>query len=1148
MALSASLSVRFNKLQFLNLKPKSMKKKWLYHSHKIMFYEILKKMKLTIFILCISVLGCFAVDSYSQSTKLSLHLENVTIKNALREIEDQSEFRFFYSNNVDVERKVSVRIQDKQIDDILNELFGEAKVRFNMIGRQIAIFNAEEEFTSAFSGQQNKTITGKITNLTNEPLPGVTVRLKGTTDGTITDIDGNYILKNVPADATLVFSFVGMKTVEISVGKQTTLNVVMVEESIGLEEVVAIGYGSQKKINLTGSVSSVRVDEQIVARSLVNVSSGLQGLMPGLSISQNTGMAGKNNVEMLIRGQGTVNDASPLIVIDGMPDIDISRLNMNDIESVSVLKDASSSAVYGSRAANGVILITTKSGHQAGAAKLSVSSSYTIETPTSSYRFIPDYARALTLQQAAELTTKLKTNILFKDGTIDQWLALGMIDPLRYPNTDWWDVIMRNGRVFNNNISASGSQEKSNFFVSVGIIDQKGMQINNDYKRYNARFNYDYKIRHNISIGTRFSGNWSKWIYSLDDGFTSSVDASNLHHAPAGITPYDPKTGHYGGEMAYNESPTAYNPYFFYTNDLTHQNRQEVNPGIYLDWTPVKGLKARVDYTLNYYNQFTWKAGMPAQAYNFQTGSYSSRVLIGENEPIINQTSTGYKTQMSGRLTYDVTFARNHRVNALFVYSEEYWYDRYQMSRRFDRLHPSLHEIDAALPDIQSTAGNSSSEGLISYVGRLNYTAHEKYLFEANFRYDGSSRFSSGSRFGFFPSASLGWRFSEENFVKPFTDKFLSGGKIRLSYGGLGNNSGVNRFQQRETLLKINYMYNEKVVKGLSNAKMINRNLSWETTNVMNIGLDLGFLSNRLTAEIDYYDRLTTGMDRPSDLSIFLSGGYEAPRKNIGDLRNRGFEGNFNYKDRFNKLTYSVNFNVSHNRSRLEKWNEYLGRGKVFINMPYGFVYTYQDKGIAQTWEDVYRTVPQNAAPGDILRVDVNGDGLLDNNDRVAYPRYSQNRPTTHFGLSINGGWKGFDLNILFNGTAGRKDFWLTDFNDTAVGQARESISYEQITETWSWENRNASWPRVGGSLNGENTTFWLDNMNYIRLKNLQLGYTLPRNLLSKFGFGSVRIFGNGENLITITKFRGLDPEKQGNPNDAYPLVKSFTFGIHVNI
>lgn len=999
--------------------------------------------------------------------------------------------------------------------------------------------------------QNSIAVTGRVLDINNEPLIGVTIQEIGTSSGTVTDIDGNYSIRVRSGVSDLKFSYIGYEEQQINVGNKSIINIVLTEETSILDEVVVVGFGTQKKINLTGSVATVQLDEKITSRAVTNLSTALSGQLPGLAISQNTGMAGRNDVSMLIRGLGTVNNANPLIVVDGMPDVDINRLNVNDVESVTVLKDASSAAIYGSRAANGVILITTKSGRNQEKARFEFSSNLTLSAPIQTYEFLADYPRALTLHQKAQSASIARENYNFKDGTIDQWLALGMIDPIKYPNTNWWDIIIRNGVMQNYNLSASGSNEKSNFFVSIGIMDEEGLQINNDYRRYNARFNYDYSLKDNLKIGTRFGGNWSIWDYAGSEGFTQGSAGTDLYASIAGVTPYDPATGYYGGEMAYNENLLVFNPLQSYTNVRNSQNRQEINPSLFIEWFPIKDLRARVDYTINYYNQFRYTAHMPTRAYNFQTGSLTDRWFIIESTPIQNYTNTGYKTQLNSLLNYDKRINENHQINALLVFSQEYWYNRAQSASRNDRLHPSLHEIDAALVTIQSTGGNSNEEAMRSFVGRLNYNAYDKYLLEFSARYDGSSRFIGNKQYGFFPSGSLGWRLSEEDFIKRFTESFLDNAKIRISYGGLGNNSGVGRYEQQETLTTMNYVIDGQIVKGFVNEKMINRDLSWESTYVTNIGLDLAFLNNRLSAELDYYDRLTKGMNRPSEMSIHLTGAYTAPRTNIGNLRNRGIEGNIRWQDKISDFSYNLHLNISHNRNRLESWNEYLGRGSTFINMPYGFLYTYEDKGIAQTWNDIYNSTPQGASPGDLLRLDLNGDGRIDGNDQKAYPHIDNNRPHTNFGFTINMSWKGVDFSTLLTGAAGRKDYWLVRYNSVNPSTTSYAFSQWHIDNPWSHENSSGSWPRLGGGgNNAARTTFWLDNLSYIRLKNMQVGYTLKgKRVLSTLGLSDIRFFLSGENLFTLTKYRGLDPEIQGKDiNDAYPLVKSYSFGLQIGI
>jgi len=1008
---------------------------------------------------------------------------------------------------------------------------------------------------SLFSVAQVKKVTGVVTDSTGNPVQGVSVIVRNTKAGTSTDASGRWSI-NAAAGATLVFSYGNREAARVIVGSEAEYNIKLAQQVSALNDVVVIGYGRQKKVNLVGAVGTVNVDEKIAGRALPNISEGLTGLVPGLSATQSTGMAGKNGATLLIRGLGTPNNSAPLIVVDGIPDVDINRVNVNDIETVSVLKDASSASVYGSRAANGVILITTRTGRGMNKTLFAFNGNAALEKATKGIDFLANYPLALTLEQRRAYTNSLPAGQAFKNGTIDQWMALGMIDPLRYPNTDWWNIIMRDGKLQNYNVSASGGSERSNFFISVGTRNENGLQINNDYKQYNARFNFDYKLKSNMNTGVKFNGNWSEFAYALAEGFTdpdpANTGGTDLQFAVAGITPYDPASGYFGGVMAYGEDPQAYNPYQNYINSRNHQTRQEINATTYWDWTPVKGLTAGLDYNLTYYNQFNWSAPTPAQAFNFQTNAYGSRVYFGPNAAVSNTNLNGYKTLMNARLNYHTNFGRNHDVSALVVYSEEYWNDRSLGASRNDRLSPAITEIDGALPNIVSNSGSSSAEGLRSYIGRVNYTAYGKYLLEGDMRVDGSSKFVAGQRYGYFGSGAVGWRFTEEKFLQPFLDKFLSSGKLRASYGALGNNSGVGRYEQQTTLSANNYIIGGTGVIGLVNNKLVNQNLSWESTNVLNLGLELGFLNSRLTAEMDVYDRLTKGIIQGSQLSNLLTGAFSAPNTNIGNMRNRGAELTLTWRDRIGSVTYGVSVNGSYNKTRLEKWSQLLTRGAtykgdngvtstVFINMPYNYVYTYVDNGIAQTWGNIYSSTPQSSQPGDLVREDLNGDGKIDANDQKAL-QASRDRPTTSYTLNAYASWKGIDIGMLWTGTAGRKDFWLNAFNNVNFSSTRYAVNQQDVTNPWSVENRGGIWPRIGGSSNNTaQTSFWLYDMSYLRLKNVQLGYTFPKPLFRKLGVTNFRIAASGENLLTVSSFPGLDPEKAGNNNNVYPLVKSYS-------
>jgi len=1016
---------------------------------------------------------------------------------------------------------------------------------------------------SLYAAAQVRTVTGVVKDMAGNPLSGVSILVQKTNTGTTTDSGGRYSIR-VAAGATLIFSSANGATAKVTVGDKAEYNVMLEPKVSALNDVVVVGYGRQRKVNLVGAVGTVNVDEKMTGRAIPNISVGLSGMIPGLTATQSTGMAGRNGAALLIRGLGTPNNSNPLIVVDGIPDVDINRVNVNDIETVSVLKDAASASVYGSRAANGVILITTRTGRGMNKTLFSFNGSAALEKPTKGIDFLANYPLALTIEQRRASVGTLPANQAFRNGTIDQWLALGKIDPLRYPNTDWWDIIMRDGKLQNYNVSATGGSEKANFFASVGVRNENGLQINNDYKQYNARFNFDYKLKSNMNTGVKFNGNWSYFTYALEEGFTDSAAGNtaglDMQYAIAGITPFDPVSGKFGGVMAYGDDPQAYNPYQLYINGVNHQNRQEVNATAYWDWTPVKGLTAGLDYNLIYYNQFNSSAPTPAQAWNFQTNAYGSRVYFGPNAAVSNTNLNGYKTLLNARLNYHTNFGSDHDLSALLVYSEEYWNDRSLGASRNDRFAPGITEIDGALPNVYSNSGGSSAEGLRSYISRVNYTAFGKYILEGDMRVDGSSKFVPGQRYGVFGSGAIGWRFTEEPFLRPFLDKFLSSGKLRATYGTLGNNSGVGRYEQQTTLSANNYMVNGVGVIGLVNAKLINQNLSWESTSVLNLGMELGFFNSRLTAEVDYYDRLTKGIIQNAQLSNLLTGAFNPPNTNIGNMRNRGVELTVGWRDRIGQVSYGISVNGSYNKTRLEKWSQLLTRGatytgannvnsNVFLNMPYNYVYTYMDYGIAQTWADVYSHTPQGIQPGDLIRQDLNGDGRIDENDRKAL-QATRNRPTTSYTLNAYASWKGIDIAMLWTGTAGRKDFWMNAFNNTNFSVTRYAVNQQDVTNPWSVENRNGSWPRLGGNTNNANTgaptSFWLKDMSYLRLKNIQVGYTFPKPLFRSLGVSNFRIAGSAENLLTMTSFPGLDPEKAGNNNNIYPLNKAYSVAVQL--
>ena len=620
---------------------------------------------------------------------------------------------------------------------------------------------------------QSYRFNGRILDEKGTGLPGATVVLKGDAkSGTTSDADGKFTINLPTGGGTLVVSAIGYLGQEVAVTSQTTLDITMSPDIKTLNEVVVVGYGTQKKENLTGAVAAITIDDKISSRAVANVSSGLSGLVPGLSVQQSTGQAGRSGAALIIRGLGTVNNSGPLIVVDGMPDVDINRIDMNDVASISVLKDAASASVYGSRASNGVVLITTKNGSQNKKAQINYTGTYGLSQPTNFYNYFADYPRSLTMHLRASGAGASSTT--YRYGTVEEWLSKGLVDPIKYPNTDWWKTILRDhGRIQTHNISASGGNDKMNFYLSAGLYDELGVLINHDYKRFNTRFNLDYKIRDNVKVGIRTDGQWSNQKYANSEGFITYTGTAgyDIRYAIAGILPYNSTTGQYGGIMAYGEDAFARNMLSQFEVNHNFRDRQEFNGNLYGEWTPISGLTVRGDYGLRYYNQFTKSYSDPTDEWNFQTGQLA-RTLVAASAGISNAVNSGYKTLLQGRITYNKTLFGNHQLSLLGAYTEEYWFNRNLSASRQDRINPLLSEIDAALTTTQSAGGNSDAEGLRSGIGRINYVINDKYLFEVNARYDGSSKFLPGFQYGFFPSASAGWRFSGQWRVLEYSCTF----------------------------------------------------------------------------------------------------------------------------------------------------------------------------------------------------------------------------------------------------------------------------------------------------------------------------------------------------------------------------------------
>lgn len=1025
----------------------------------------------------------------------------------------------------------------------------------NVIHASIDEVRAKEQL------QQGVTVSGTVTDDTGEAIPGVTIMIKGTTVGQITDQNGKYAITVAGRDAVLQFSYIGFTSQEFVVGNKSVIDVQLSEESTELEEVVVVGYGVQRKVNLTGAVSMVKIDESMESRAVSTVSSGLSGLIPGLAVTQTNSMAGKAGSALRVRGVGSINNSDPLIVVDGMPDMDINDLNMVDIESISVLKDAASAAVYGSRAANGVVLITTKRG-QEGKATINYTGSYGWESLINYYTYLADYPSYMLYHNRSFINGGRDPR--YRDGTIEQWMAMAHVDPVLFPNTDWWHELFKTAHIQNHTLSASAGTERLKFYVSASMMDNTGISINTGYNRKNFRVNVDYKILGNVKVGANIDGTWSNIKLPKIDGINNPDDSGNMDVTKIipGVTAIAPD-GRYGTAMAYAEGHiSSGNQYAVIMNNFNNTEQQRFAGNFFGEWSPVKGLTLRMDYGLNFTNEFRQNYSKPFQMWNFQ--SEQPTITITSNGGITNRYENRYKSLLQGRINYTTQLFSRHNLSAMVAYNEEYWFRRYMSGSRQDRLHPDLAELDAALSDRPSASGTSSAEGLRSVIGRVNYDMYNKYLIELNLRADASSKFLKGHQWGVFPSFSLGWRFSNEAFFESLSSIF-SNGKLRGSWGMLGNNAGVSRYEQRDTYERTHYTFGGALTEGFSSTKLINENFSWEKSTITNIGLELAMLKGKLTTEIDVYNRLTSDMIRPMEISSLLAG-YSAPRNNMGELRNRGIEVTVGWQTNVKDFRFGARLNVSYNKNKLISWNERLGRGFQYLDYPWRFTYTYKATGIAQGWEEIMNAPYQGTnlmAPGDILHEDLNGDGVISGDDRVALPNAPRFYFNTNYGLNLHVAWRWVDLSALLQASTGSKSFWFDNYNRVYSNESRSAYQTLHI-DHWQLENRDASLPRLiiasnsNGGRNNLESTYWLYSRNYLRFKNIQLGFNVPKNILQKAKISNLRLYVTGENLFTISKWPGIDPEKpedrsdvnqsiSANNQDIYPLSRTFATGINLS-
>lgn len=1114
-------------------------------------------MKLTTFLILISLVSVFANETYSQTKILNLNMDKSTVKEVLSKIEDQSEYNFMYSGKlIDVNREVSINVKNAKIDEVLKTIFEGTDVGYTIKNRIIILTTPESNVE--FTTQQQKTVSGKVTDSSGGSLPGVSIVLKGTNTGTITDSDGKFSLSNVPANATLQFSFIGMKTQEIAVSGKTTINIVLADETVGIEEVVAVGYGTQKKETLTGSVANV-AGESLRKNPSSNITANLQGKLPGLVVSQRSGEPGRDDPSILIRGSGTFGDNSPLIIIDGVERSMMSRLNPDDIESVSVLKGASA-AIYGARAANGVILVTTKSG-KIGEPIFNFSFNNAFQHPTKVTNVL-DAATFAQVYNEADWYRQgrpVNYNPFYSDAAIQKYRDGS--DPVLYPNTNWMKTVLKpyslQKRV---SLQVTGGTEAVKYLLSFSSMNQNGDFRNNPtaYNQYNMRAKIDINLNENLTVGVNLNAIINNSDYSTsnnpvyltsdplryDHSIATGVNFTNILFANPTLVARYPNGLIAPGRLGQNPLLT----------DQRGYDKTQDDP-LFSTFTAtykipfVKGLKVEGSFNYDLHNQSEKVYTLPYFYYNYNvnTQQYDKTQAQGASTVELNDTYRKWTTMLYNyRISYEKTF-NSHHVTAMVGQEQQKNSYTWASAYRKNFVSPAIDQINvgSTAPADKDNGGSATASAYNNYFGRFNYDFKSKYLVEFLFRYDGSQIFPSGKRYGFFPGFSMGWRMSEENFVRdnlPFVDQL----KLRFSHGQIGNDR-VGQYQYMQSYsFGSNYVFGGNDAAGIYANTMPNSNITWEVSKKTDLGLDASLWKGLLGFELTLWQEKRFNILATRNLSIPAILGFSAlPDENIGKVDTHGFELVLRHRNHISdKLSYNIEANASFARSKIVYMDE-TPQAEPYQNqtgLPVGASLYYKADGIFHTQAelDAYPHI-NGTQVGDIKILDLDNDGVIDSKDQFRFDKTAT--PEIVFGLNLGLKYQNFDLTMFFQGQTNAYNYDDTFVNIGTINFSNAIV--ERAKNHWTVDNPNGTMPRADAFQPGS-TTFFLYDATFVRLKSLELGYSIPKNIVSKIKFDDVRFYVSASNLLTWAKdIKWSDPEISGGSN-YYPQQRIINLGINV--
>lgn len=1097
--------------------------------HKHLF----RIMRITYMLLFAAIFCLHAENAISQ--RITLQGDNLSVKDYLNTIEKQTEYLFIYDAGVNVNKKISVNMVSSSIKDVLDNLSSQLGLSYSQKGSYIVLSSHKaKEGSAPVVAQQKKTITGVVVDDMGEPVIGANVIEKGTTNGIITDIDGKFSLEVAPG-AVIQFSYIGYNTQEIKIGNQSTLSVRLVEDTQALSEVVVVGYGIQRKVTTTGAVTKLE-GEDINRMTVVNATKALQGLSPGITIVDRGGAPGSDDPEIYLRGVGTTGNSKPLVLVDGI-EMSLSQIPSSEIENISVLKDAASASIYGSRAAHGVILVTTKRGKE-GKVKLSYDGTIGFQD------------RAVKAEQvsAREYMSMVNEALINSGGQMkyseDDILSTERgDDPYNHSYLNWGNEVYKPTYITQHTLNLTGGSEVGRYLVSFDYLDQPGLVENTDYQRYSFRVNTDMNIGKMLKVSSDVT------YRHIDRLWPESL--GSIQYDVWSMQPTSPVRYENGDYRLDKQNRNAIS---LMDKDVVGDDSYNLDMfygQVKADFEPIKDLIFTGMASLN--------GSWDRRKIHYKNHKYlneAGELVTQRNNPnsVKDERNNSYQMTLRFLANYKKRFGDDHDLALLYGMEQISYRNYYSMAQRKDLISDALPDVSLGSAGSQFAEGKPTRWGINSFFGRVNYGFKDKYLFEANIRTDGSSRFAKGNKWGVFPSFSAAWRISEEGFMKNLG--FVDNLKLRASWGQTGNER-IDAFMYLPQYNTSNVVMNGNLVSAVYQKKMANPDVTWETVEQTNIGLDFGFLNNMIYGELDWYSKETKDILLALGIPKFI--GLDAPEQNAGVVRNSGIEAMVGFRKTFGDFTFNTSFNLAYNK------NEWIDRGGDDKNIsgyniqtvgsPLNAFYIYQADGLIANEQELeeykakYKSDPRGMSDlhaGDVKLVDANGDGTIDPDDRQIF---ASNIPKFTYGWNISGEYKGFDLSLLFQGSSGA--------NRMMYGEWIEGPSYEAFTgvhfrDRWTEENQNgnAEMPRLEAANNRNASTynsFFLKKTNYLRLKNAQLGYTFSKGITDKMRITKLRLYVSGSNLLTFSSlYQGLDPEGKSDRINDFPPLRIVNFGVNI--